>query len=356
MGNLYTKMKLFHFKEKLDSLPLETGEVLPPLHMRIKPTNACNHRCRYCAYRAEELQLGKDMKIADSLPGEKMLELMDDVIEMGVKAVTFSGGGEPLFYPYLGEAVKKLVDSDVRFATLTNGALLKGEVADLFANHGSWVRISMDGWDNASYTQYRMVPDGEYDRIMENIESFQKIGGPCLLGVSYIVDKQNAPHVYDAVRRIKDMGANSVKVSPCIVDNEGAKNNAYHEPIFEQVREQVDRAKADLENGDFEIFDAYHVLDHRFEKKYRWCPYLQVLPVVGADMNVYSCQDKAYNLESGLLGSIADRRFKDFWMDGKEKFFAIDPSRECNHHCVANGKNRLVLEYLDADPDHLGFV
>ena len=50
------------------------------------------------------------------------------------------------------------------------------------------------------------------------------------------------------------------------------------------------------------------------------------------------------------------RSFKDFWFANKDKFFKINPSVHCNHHCVADSKNKIVLEYLEADKQHLGFV
>ena len=96
MGLLYSKMKIFHFKEKIASLPKVNEQILAPLHIRIKPTNICNHHCRYCAYRDPELQLGKDMIVSDFIPKDKMKEIIEDIVTMGVKAVTFSGGGEPL--------------------------------------------------------------------------------------------------------------------------------------------------------------------------------------------------------------------------------------------------------------------
>ena len=354
--SIYTQLKVLHFRDKVLSLPRENPEVLPPLHIRVKPTNVCNHACRYCAYRAQDLQLGKDMRTSDVLPREKMLELADDCVALGVKAVTFSGGGEPFCYPHLAEAALRLVQGGVAIASLTNGGRLRGEAAEVFAAHGTWLRVSMDGWDAASYARYRNVSEREFGRVLENMAAFKALGGPCRLGVSYIVDRENAPHVLAMVRRLKDVGVDSVKISPCVVANEGEKNNAYHQPVFETVKEQAQRAVAELADAGFEVFDSYHLLDAKFAKGYHWCPYLQILPVVGADQNVYSCQDKAYNLDSGLLGSIRERSFREFWLDGKDKFFGIDPARDCNHHCVANNKNRLVLEYLDADPRHLGFV
>jgi len=52
------------------------------------------------------LQLGKDMVTTDSIPKEKMMEIIDDAVEMGVNSITFSGGGEPFCYPYLLDAVE----------------------------------------------------------------------------------------------------------------------------------------------------------------------------------------------------------------------------------------------------------
>ena len=356
MGCLYSNMKIFHYKDKIDSLCPEVDTILPPLHIRIKPTNVCNHNCRYCAYRADNLQLGKNMVVKDSIPREKMLEIIDDIVEMGLKAVTFSGGGEPFCYPYLLDAVKKLSAGPVNFAALTHGALLQGEVAEVFARHATWLRISIDGWDGPSYAEYRGVKNDEFTKVINNIRDFKRLDGKCHAGASIIVDRTNAEHVYDLVEILRETGLNSVKVSPCIVSNSGKENNEYHEPIFAIVKAQIAKAKANFEAEDFEIFDSFHTQLETFEKDYTWCPYLQILPVIAADLNVYACHDKAYNLEEGLLGSIKDVRFRDFWLGGKDKFFRINPSVHCRHHCVVEPKNKLILDYFAADKAHLDFV
>ena len=284
------------------------------------------------------------------------MEIIDDVISMGVRAVTFSGGGEPFIYPYLLKVVRRLFEARVKFSSLTNGSLLQGEVAEIFAQHGSWIRVSMDGWDDKSYSSYRGVPDGEFTKIMNNMRAFKKLNGKCYLSVSLIVDKDNVTHVYAILRQLKEAGVNSVKISPCLVNDNAMDNNDYHRPFLPEVKRQVKKASEELVSGSFEIFDAYAVLDEKFEKDYTWCPYLQILPIIGADLNIYACPDKAYNLRDGLVGSIKDQRFKDFWFSDKNKFFKINPSKDCIHHCETNQKNRLVLEYLNADKEHLDFV
>ena len=78
--------------------------------------------------------------------------------------------------------------------------------------------------------------------------------------------------------------------------------------------------------------------------------------MIGADLNVYSCHDKAYNIASGKLFSIKNRRFKTAWFSDKSHFFRINPKTDCMHHCAVNQKNLIILEYLDVDTAHVEFV
>lgn len=349
-------MKIFHYMEKVKSLPADNLSIEPPIHIRIKPTNVCAHNCWYCSYRVENMQLGKDMDQRQYIPKEKMYEIISDLNELGVKAVTFSGGGDPLYYKYIVETLEQLSETNIKFSLLTNGTPLNGRVVELLSNYASWIRISIDGWDDESYAEYRGIKIGEHTKVIANIKNFVNLIGNCFVGMSLIVDKKNASHIYDMIKLFKEIGVKSVKVSPCIVSDSGVENNQYHKEIFNTVKELTKKSKTDFESPEFEIFDAYHELDEKFTKDYNWCPYLQILPIIGADLNVYACHDKAYNLENGVLGSILDKSFKDFWMNDKEKFYKINPSVDCIHHCCANNNNKLLVDYLGLDQEHLEFV
>lgn len=354
MATLYSSLKFLHFTDHLTAL--REGRVVAPVHVRIKPVNRCNHHCWYCAYRTDALQLGSGMNEADVLPAAKMAEIVEDLITMGVKAVTFSGGGEPLLYKTLPETVERLAEGGIRVATLTNGANLKGRMAEAFARHGTWVRISLDAWDDDSYSRSRGARPGEFSRLMENIRAFTALGSPCVLGVSFIVDQNNANHIAAMCLKLKEAGVNHVKVSGAIVDNDIPANTAYHLSIRDRVASEITAAKQ-LEDAHFTVLDHYHDITDRFAKDYTSCPFLQFLTVIGADCNVYTCQDKAYTA-SGTLGSIAERSFRDFWFseENRERLYTFDPSRSCHHHCVTHTKNLAILDLLSQDPDHSYFV
>lgn len=354
MALLNTALKVFHYAEKIRSLPASEELVLPPLHIRLKPTNICNHDCWFCAYRQDDFQLGETMVEKDQIPYDKMMELVDDFIEMKVQAVTFSGGGEPFVYPHLLKTAQRLADSGVAFASLTNGARLHGEVGEYFAHRATWVRVSIDGWDGPSYAKARHVRESEFAKVLKNMAEFKKLGGPCNLSIVIVVGAENAAHIHELISQVAPIGPDSIKVSPVIISNKVEENARYHAPFVDVVRSQMDCAMREFGNLT-EISDAYNAQLHSFKKEYTWCPMLQIRPVIGADLNVYSCQDKAYNPD-GLLFSIKDRRFRDAWMDNKAQFMKVDPTKHCTHHCVAHGSNKLLLEYLDADPLHLPFV
>lgn len=344
MGKAYNHLKIFNHTEKLDSLL--TKDTLAPVHIRIKPTNACNHKCWYCAFRLGGKHIGKDMNDADSIPFKKMLELVDDLDTMKVKAVTFSGGGEPLCYDYIYDFVELLT---TKVAMLTNGALLNGDIAELLAKKASWIRVSIDGWDSESYAKYRETGLDEFDKVLSNMANYKGK----YLGVAIVVDKKNCTHLYDMIKLFYSMGISSVKVAPVIMSGDINEMNKYHLEILPIVKEEIKRAKQDF---NFEINDSYHAQMDSFDKAYHWCPYGQITPIIGADCNVYYCHDKAYNLDKGIMGSIKDKSFQDFWYNGKEKFFSIDPAKDCNHHCMCDKANKNIIEYLNANKEMVEFI
>lgn len=354
MSRLYSSLKFLRFSEQLNAL--ESGTVAAPVHIRIKPINRCNHNCWYCAYRFDDLKLGEDMNESDVIPEAKMFEITDDIIAMGVKAVTFSGGGEPLLYKALPDVVERLASGGVKVATLTNGANLKGRMAKAFARHGTWVRISVDAWDDESYVKSRGARAGEFGKLLDNIKAFADTGTKCVLGISFIVGKNNYMRLAEVAEIFREAGVNHIKISGAVVSNDVAGNNAYHAEIKDDVALQIADAKK-LTNDRFTVLNHYHDLDERFQKEYTVCPFLQFLTVIGADLNVYTCQDKAYTVE-GTLGSIRDRSFKDYWFsaENKKRLYEFDPSKLCGHHCVAHTKNLAIMEYLSIDSEHGNFV
>lgn len=348
----YSDLKALAFMSKWAGP--KSGEVEAPVHVRIKPVNYCNHRCWFCAYRAESLDLGSEMNLKDKLSHEKFIEIANDIVDMGVKAVTFSGGGEPLLHASLSEVIEILSKAKVKIGMLTNGARLKGDLAQKVKRHATWVRVSIDAFEPARYSRNRAIDIGAWSELLENVKKFQSLEGSCELGFSFIVDNENHDDLAPLSEFAHQYRHTHVKVSPCVVSDDLHKNREYHLGNKSKVTEALTEIKKKYPAL---IVDHYHDPSHSYQKKYHQCHFGKLLTVIGADANVYVCQDKAYT-EGGLLGSLKSASFKEVWFSEKtqSRLREIDPTVQCAHHCVAHQKNQMMDEFLSIDPMHGVFV
>jgi MoaA/NifB/PqqE/SkfB family radical SAM enzyme len=290
-----------------------------------------------------------------------MKELINDFGLMGVKAVTLSGGGEPLLYPHLVDLVKLLSEKQIKIAVLTNGSLLKAETAEVLMQEASWVRVSMDAADSGVYSKIRGVNGDEFNKACSNMENFAKNKKrKSLLGVNFIVMEENYRDVYKFLKLMKNIGVDHVKISDSIVSTKRKENKKYHSFLINSVKAEIKKGKVDLCEDCFSIIDKtgeFNQDENCYKKEYNRCLFIQCLTVIGADMNLYSCQDKAYT-KKGKLGSIKNQSFRKLWFseNTKNKMNELNPSRDCNHHCTQDSKNMMLLDYIKLDNQHLDFV
>ena len=349
----YSQLKVFYHQEVLQHLL--RGERCNPVYIRIKPTNKCNHNCSYCHYKNAYLDLD-DFDPKDEIPREKMLETVDSMKELGVKAVTFSGGGEPLLYPHIEETMERVLASGIDLSIITNGSLLSDGRAELLAK-GKWVRLSIESINDEEYCSIRGIKKGSFDQLCSNISHFAGIKDDhCELGVNVVVNVHNCHEIIEMARLMKNLGVNHVKFAPMISND----TNEYHKAFKDDVSKQLQDAQKlfgdehfrviDLYTGDF----AYSVI---FERQYSRCPIKDFICVIAANQKVYYCHDKAY-LNDGLVGDISKQSFKDMWLSDAttELFKKFDAKKLCKQHCVYDSRNELINSFLDMDRNHVNFI
>lgn len=349
----YSQLKIFRHKELLENL--ESGKRCNPLYIRIKPTNICNHNCYYCHYKNPYLTLD-EYGPRDMIPREKMMEIISDMKMMGVKAVTFSGGGEPLIYPYIEEAMERILDAGIDLSIITNGSMLEGKKAELLAR-AKWVRISIDSMDAANYAKIRGIGEDALPRLLENIEAFAQMkNDTCELGINFVIGKENYTEIEQVAETMKSLGANHVKFAPLF----GNDTEGYHKGIKNGVIAKLDELGKRLNDDKFQIidlytgdFDNYEV----FRRTYSRCPIKEFVCVIGANSKVYYCHDKAY-LSDGCVCDLKNQSLRDGWNADEvtRKFKEFDAMKVCRQHCVYDSRNELVNSYLDMDLNHVNFV
>lgn len=357
MKNVYSGIKIFHHKDALDLM--QQGNIGAPFYIRIKPTNLCNHHCAYCTYGSGNTYQKTDNRDridhADLIPREKMMEIIDDIGDMGVKAVTFSGGGEPLTYPYIVDTVRRVKEKNIDLSLISNGQLLNDEIAEQFYD-SKWVRISFDSPNAEEYAKLRGISVQSYDKVIDNIADFAKHKMKnCILGINYVISKQNYKRVYEAAQLLKELGVDNIKYAAVI-----ANEKYYHQTIKDEVIEQIYEAKEKFESDEFQIINNYENdwMDKNFSvQQFPTCYTCRIVTVIAADQKVYLCHTRAYD-SNAIVVDIKDKSFREAWYSNETKIrlLSLKPQLECKNFCVYEERNELIQAYFDVNCDHVNFI
>lgn len=366
-GNVYSPFKAAHHAGKIAQL--RSGEQIVPSFVEIMWSDLCNHNCHFCAYRMENYTSNKWFGEKDPLTGivnnnpnrmipyEKVIEIIDDLKDMGVKAIEVTGGGEPTVHPKHREMLSYALEKGFEIGLVTNGTLLRDGMDDIISQM-KWVRVSVDAAKASTYARMREVPEAFFDKTIENIkkivEAKKRRGSDLVVGVGFVVTRENYSEICHAVKLFSGIGVDNVRLSAMF-----SKDNAgYFDGIFKEISDAAADAVREYSTPEFRVFNLVGDRLQDLEQEnpdYEFCAFQQFQCIIGGDQNVYRCCNTAYN-PVGYLGTIKDKRFKDFWLS-KEKMGKIEEfnAKSCER-CMFNNKNRYINYLIEEDPPHVNFV
>jgi len=356
----YSNLKpVWHMDKVAD---LIGGKMISPLQVHFVISDLCNHDCHFCAYRmsggfSTELFADGDKKNpVRSIPTAKCMEILDDMAEAGVKAVQFTGGGEPTVHSAHMEVFGHALDLGLECALVTNGAILRPGWREVLPRF-KWIRVSVDAGDRETYSAVRNIKPSVYNKVLDNIQvlaaEIESQERDCLLGVGYVVTNENWQTLYDGCSRLRATGAKYVRLS-AMFSELGSK---YYNGQYEDICHEIRRAKQ-LEDSRFSVVDLFSDRINDLDQgrpDYGFCGYQQFVVYIGGDQNVYRCCTTSYT-KHGLVGSLKEQRFSD-WLRGDERKKMVDGfnAKSC-HHCQFNEKNRAINYMIEEHPTHVNFV
>lgn len=349
----YSELKIFHHTYAIDALI--KGERIAPIYVRIKPTNVCNQKCFYCGYADDSLYDGRRVDRRESIPYDIMERTLNELATLGTKAVTFSGGGEPLCYHSIDKTIELVRKLGLDYSLITNGQALEGSKSECFMD-AKWIRVSLDSAKSATYESIRRVDT--HKKVINNIESFVKMkSSECVLGINCVVTQKNSDEIFELCKLLKELGVDNIKLSPIMVkENEGD----YHNAIKAKVEEQIFKAKQTLEDEHFRIVDKYTndiSIDNDYRKSYSRCLMQELFTVIAADSKVYRCHQRAYT-PIGVIGDLTKQSFTDLWYSKSviESVREFNPCEMCQFWCAFDERNMLLNDFLDIDQNHINFI
>lgn len=285
---------------------------------------------------------------------------MRELADVGVKSITFTGGGEPLVHRDAAAILSEAAAVGLEFGVVTNGFMLKGPAQRVIAQHATFVRVSLDAGTPETHQFTHGTATPQFHQIIANIRATRELAGDRLtIGASFCVMDQNWKEIYAAAKLVKDAGGNYLEVRPTFpTDWRGDGWGSALSP------ENIDGAKVELEHArihlDGDGFKVIGLID-RFDaiaapkKDYDACRIGPLVTVIGADGRLWHCCVQR-GQEFFNIASIADKSFKDAWADAHARQMSenIDLSRcpRCRH----DNFNRVIADAFIGDAMHSAFL
>lgn len=343
---LYSQNKPLYHIDQLQAL--REGKVPAPIHVQIVLSDLCNQDCSFCAYRMsaglsrEMFGTAKTHNPNRKIPTKKAIEILDDCAAMGVKAIQFTGGGEPTVHPDHIEIFRHAQALGMQTALVTNGVkmLPVPEILNM-----QWVRVSVDAGSEDDYKRIRRVSGVHWRKSWAAIESMREFGYEGTLGVGFVVTPENYRGICNATWLARKAGASNIRIG-AVFSSDGI---GFYGDCVEDITYEIEKAKR-LSSDSFQVIDLFGRRLGDLEggsPEHPFCGYQYFTTYIGGDLNVYRCCNTAYT-PKGLLGSLVDTRFADLLPK-----WELD-ARTCTA-CQFKGQNEAINAMLDA-PQHKNFV
>ena len=312
--NSFNSLKGLLYRQWMEAIL--AGNFLPPVEASIDPVYDCNLDCVWCNSQG----ILKKTERAGQMMGEQhLLDLSRFLAAWGVKGACFAGGGEPLLHPGCADSVKIFADSGVDTAFLTNGILLKGEIARAMVEHSRWVGVSLDSSQGDNYSQIKGVPPEVFDMAVANLRELVKLrnrlNSKLEISFKFLIHPQNAGQIYPAAALAKEIGVDYIHIRPAAAENVLGGADCSLDFPMELINSQLEQAFA-LEDSKFKVFGIRHKFSPRMKlsRRFSRCLASPLLIQLGADGNCYLCVDHRGKPEY-IIGSHYPNpeQIKDFW-------------------------------------------
>ena len=340
-----------------------------PITIEIDPSNSCNHSCPFCISGHLHLKKFKGTELFNrTMLSETVFQnLIEDLTKTNIKAINWTGGGEPTQNPYLGRAISFIKkNSKIEMGMYSNGSLIERfDLFEIFVKSLEWIRISIDAGLPNTYNDLRKTnKNNDFKTVMKNIKKlieFKKnFNSKIVIGIGFVVTEENYKEIEIFANLFKDMDVDYCQFKPEIIQIE-RKNSLGNQKQnikmqissdfwLNKVVSSLEKAKVILGNkfecNEYKLEDLI-VDSENYGRNYKECIGSQFQPCIGADGNVYVCTNHRGHKKYSY-GSIIEKSFSKIWNDieTRKKIMNIINKKEkfsnCTQLCKPHESNKIL--------------
>ena len=274
-------------------------EIVPPLpiNLDLHITNECNLKCTFCPRTWKEASK-RDGILHGFMEFKLFKKIIDEASEGGVRAVHFTGNGEPLLHEGLEEMLRYCHEKRILEILMhTNATLLNQKRAMSLLQAGVHdLVISFDSPVKETYEKLRV--GANFETTLNNIRNFVRLRDEGEFQYPRVrlqmVDQKANMEERERFEALFLPLADSVSHASFVNFNGGPQSDEYQLPT-----ENIDGKKMDF--------------DHRRLNEDFKCKYLWQRMIIEVEGEVYPC---FYN-DKLLLGNVATQSLKEIWTGPK---------------------------------------
>lgn len=336
---------LFNAKRVTDWLD---GQNVYPILVELDLTNKCNHGCSFCTFRY--------IKDRSTLETPIVLRTIDELSAGGVKAINWTGGGEPLLHKDFKEIAYRAKFRGIEQGLFTNGALFTDETITAIVDTHTWVRFSIDAGTAKTYAKLRQVDDFNkvVEKVRQAVEKKRELSSKCSIGIGFVITPENYKEIPLFNRLILDTGADYGQFKPCI-------HNYMEEQIEaswwrDKVKPLLEDACSDNPRAVVNLY-KFNDISNNIGRFYEICYGHQFCPCIGATGDVWLCTHMR-DISGYSCGNLHDKTFDDIW-NGKQRKKAVSGInfKNCQFGCKNNEINKILYQLKHPSPDgHYNFL
>lgn len=329
------------------------GDNIYPIELEVSLTNACNHRCVFCAidYTGyKPTMMNTDVLISN----------LKELSAKGLKSIIYAGEGEPLLHKGAPNIINQTKRFGIDAAMSTNGVLLTPEVSRDCLRSLTWVRFSTAGITDNTYDKIQCGRPGDLQKVLANMEAAVKVKRDqklkTTLGVQLLLLPENKDEIVQMGERLREIGVDYFTIKPF---SQHPQSGHLLQVDYKEMLELEPQVKC-LETDEFKVyFRAHSMKKLECKRNYRHCWALPYMVYVDARGNLWPCivfmgkDDLKY-------GNLYEERFTQIWEGAHRKkiidhFMNMDLERNCREICRLDEMNR-YLDELKYPSGHVNFI
>lgn len=330
-----------------------SGENIYPIELEIGLTNACNHRCIFCAVDYTEYK-------PEKLNTDVLKKNLTELSTKGIKSIVYAGEGEPLLHSDAPDIINYTKSLGIDAAVSTNGVFFTSDISNNCLKSLTWIRFSVAGINDFTYDKIQQGKPGDREIVYKNMEEAVRVKKDqnlmTTLGVQMLLLPENKDEAVQMGKELRKIGVDYFSLKPF---SQHPQSKHILQVDYKEMMELEDEIK-ELETEEFKIYFRAHAMKKlECSRTYQHCWALPFMVYVDARGNLWPCI-VFMGKEDLKYGNLNEETFCQIWEGKRRKqvnkyFMNMDLEKNCREICRLDEMNR-YLDALKNPGEHVNFI